>query len=111
MVHFLHVMRAKVDKTAEQQSKSFQQLYNEHQEDFQKVLDMLEDDFSRRTFERVLESRWTGDINVLKDIVTEPEYFPKDIFSPVKDEVFVDGGAYVGDSVENFIRLFAVGGV
>lgn len=109
IVHFLHVIKAKGDKTSEQRAKSFQRFYNEHQEEFRKVSEMLEDDFSRRTFEQVLEFRRTEDINALKGVVTEPEYFQKDIFSPIKGEVFVDGGAYVGDSVENFIRLFAGG--
>ena len=111
LVHFLHMMRSKANGTVAQQAKSFQQFCNEHQEELQRVSEMLEDDFSRQTLERVLKYRQTGNIDALKGVAVQPEYFPKDIFGPVQDEVFVDGGAYTGDTVDNFIRIFAWGGV
>lgn len=113
IVYFLHVTRARFSKAhaqvVAQRAEFFRKFYSEHQEEFQKIPAMLEDDFSRRTFEQVLKCRLTGDPKALKGVIMQPQYFQKDIFGPVEDEVFVDGGAYVGDTVDNFIRYFAGG--
>lgn len=84
--------------------------YAAHEAEFDQVLNMLEDDFSRLTMERILQYRKTGDAKLLKEIVVGPQYFMKDIFLPVKDEVFIDGGAFVGDTIESYLKDFAGGG-
>ena len=88
---------------------AFWAFYNQHEQEFRRVSEMLEDDFSRYTLEKVLQFRKTFDRSILKDVNVQPQYFQKDILSPAEDEVFVDGGAYVGDTVENFIKYFSGG--
>ena len=84
---------------------------SQHTEELKKLSEMLEDDFSRFTLERVLKYRTTFDVNMLNGVRVLPQYFQKDIFGPVKDEVFVDGGAFVGDTIGSFLKDFAGGGV
>lgn len=65
---------------------------------------MLEDDFSRETLQRILDFRKNWKIKVLRPIIVNPQYFPKDIFECTEKEVLIDGGAYVGDTVEEFLN-------
>ena len=65
---------------------------------------MLEDDFSRETLQRILDFRKNWKIKVLRPIIVNPQYFPKDIVECTEKEVLIDGGAYVGDTVEEFLN-------
>ena len=93
----------KTHKDAKRQEE-FKVFCNEHSAELKQVYDMLEDDFSRLTFEKLLDFRRTGDPKALEGIPVYPQYFQKDVFGPVEDEVFVDGGAYVGDTILPFMK-------
>ena len=95
---------------AEEWRAAFKQMYEQHKDDIRRVSEMLEDDFSRYTLEKLVECHLTQDMDAVKDIQTPHQYFQKDIISPVKDEVFVDGGAYTGDTIKEFLK-FCGGGV
>ena len=82
----------------------FRECYELHRAEFQKLYELLEDDFSRRTLHNVIEYRLTGRTNLLRDIVVSPQYFVPDIIGPLKDEVFIDGGAYTGDTIASLYR-------
>lgn len=111
MIHLLHmfdeVSREK-NWTTEDMEK-VEAFYAEHYEQFKKLEESLEDELSRTTLHQVMEYRKTKKMSALKGIVTWPQYFQKDIFGPVDDEVFVDGGAYNGDTVDSFIKNFMGG--
>ena len=110
VVKFLHVVWDVLDKNEhEAKAREFQAFYAAHEEELQRLTEMLEDYFSRYTLKKVLEFRKTYDRRVLRDVNVRPQYFQKDVFGPVEDEVFVDGGAYVGDTVKSFLRDFAGG--
>ena len=111
VVHFLHILDEKVNwnRKAEDRAK-FQLFFEQHFAEYQRLSDMLEDDFSRETLERVLEYRKMGRSKVLKEITVEPQYFQKDIFAPVENEVFVDGGGYTGDTVRSYMEKFTIRG-
>lgn len=79
-------------------------LFRKHKSEIMDIFDMLEDDLSKQTYAHIILTRAGGE-----------EYFPKEIFCPdayytlpsffsmKKNEVFVDLGAYVGDTLETFI--------
>lgn len=102
--------RRKLDPKRGEKCAEFDHYYQEHVREFNEVQDLFADDLSRKILAGVLEFRRTGDRDALKGLIEPKEYFPKDIVIPVEDEVFVDGGAYVGDTVESFIKDFAEGG-
>lgn len=102
---FLQRKRSRASRT----HVEFQKFCDDHEEELQKLADMLEDDFSRFTLERLLAYRKTNDAKYLKGIVVRPQYFQKDIFGPVQDEVFVDGGAFIGDTLDAFMKEFTGG--
>lgn len=107
IIHFLHILNEKITRgKTKEEGKKFQKFYEQHEREFKKLSEMLEDDFSRYTLEKVIEYRKTHKICVLKDIIVQPQYFQKDIFDFGKDEVFIDGGAYVGDTIQDFIKIW-----
>lgn len=111
VVHFLHAVGEKANQKKNSEAREeFKTFYEKHTQEFRKLAELLEDDFSRLTLERVIEYRKTQKMRVLKGIIVEPQYFQKDIFGPVENEVFVDGGAYVGDTIRAFSKTFHLGG-
>jgi len=69
--------------------------------------DNLGDDKSRETFIAFMNQRISACPKYIKDVYDEHHYFPKDIVSLSASEVFVDCGAYNGDSVNAFETALA----
>ena len=64
------------------------------------VFDMLEDDLSKATYANLILLRMER-AEQAQDLVRNPAYFDIPVFVKAdKNEVFVDCGAYVGDTVE-----------
>ena len=66
----------------------------------------LVDQESKRTLDGLINYRLTLNPYFLKEVSREnkrPEYFDKDIVKIGKEEIFVDGGGYDGDTVLNFL--------
>jgi FkbM family methyltransferase len=68
------------------------------------LADMLADDMSRRVLDAILAFRLSFDPSVLRPIVEWDLYGPRDLLHYGDDEVYVDGGAYDGDSIRLFIE-------
>ena len=80
----------------------FRKHYLTHIPEFKKVEMLLADEMSRKTYCAVIKYRRTSRKKFLKGIIVYPQYFQNDIFGPAKDEVFVDGGAFTGDTIESY---------
>lgn len=72
--------------------------------EFQKVLDLLSDDLSKETLISIINARITCDCEYIKKIICKSQYFIDKIVFGLKGEVFVDGGAFTGDTLAFFIR-------
>ncbi len=84
-----------------QKSKEF---FSENKERVDKVIELLADDKSRAVMKAVIEYR-TVRIPIPENLYSEnDQYFVKEIIVLNNDEVFIDGGAYVGDTVQHFIN-------
>jgi FkbM family methyltransferase len=68
------------------------------------VLDLLSDDTSRREYVGQLRWRLLQDFGALPAPSGEEQYFPPDIITLRPGEVFVDCGAYDGDTLRPFLR-------
>lgn len=88
-------------------SEEFMLFCQQHETQLEELRYILADDMSRRTLDGLLAYRKTNDIQNLKDLVVQPQYFQKDILSPDANEVFVDGGAFIGDTIEAFLKNFS----
>jgi FkbM family methyltransferase len=62
------------------------------------VYHLLADDESRETYKAVIKFRRNLDFREIKPHIYYPQYFVKGIINCQK-EIFVDGGAYIGDSI------------
>lgn len=66
---------------------------------------LLADDLSRRTFEAFISAKLTGEAGPLAAVACKHQYFVRGIMDLRDDEVFVDGGAYTGDTLLTFARI------
>lgn len=71
---------------------------------YRQLAEMFADDMSRRVLDAVLAFRLSFDPSVLGPIVELDLYDPGNLLHYGEDEVYVDGGAYDGDSVRLFIE-------
>jgi len=77
----------------------------DHEDEFQELYNKLSDDCSREILVSYINQRISGGRNgalPLRDLYTDGLYFPEFI-DLHEDEVFVDCGAYDGDSINAFI--------
>ena len=75
----------------------------EHRAELEKVYSMLADDLSKKTFEECIRYRLSGDVTHLKNCESHPDEAWQNILKPTETEIFVDLGAFVGDTVEEFV--------
>jgi FkbM family methyltransferase len=90
--------------------ENFLACYNEHKVEFQKVYNLLEDEESKQTYKAVLQFRRIYEFEAIKKHIYYPQYFVNEILSYDK-EIFVDGGAYTGDTIFSFIENVPVSAI
>lgn len=74
-------------------------------EKIEKVYGMLADDRSRQVYLDVLSYKITGDISYLQRCCTQPVEAYRHILKPDKNEIYVDLGAYSGDTVRELLSF------
>lgn len=68
------------------------------------ILNTLNDEKSKDNLIKVFKKRLKGEAD-FSDICTPNQYFPSDIFDISTQEIFIDGGAYVGDTAFTFLNM------
>ena len=76
----------------------------EHAEAIRETFSMLSDYESRLTFLTQLKWRMITSYDELPGRSKQTPYFPDDLFALSGDEVYVDCGAYVGDTIDTFLK-------
>jgi FkbM family methyltransferase len=64
----------------------------------------LQDELSRRALAAVLRHRLTFQLEALQEVCSGDQWFIPEVFRPDPRAVFVDGGAYDGDTAADFLR-------
>ncbi len=80
----------------------------ERESDISRIYDLLVDETSRRSFECILKYRYTAESGYLFDCETSTAEAYRNILKLTDEEVFLDVGAYRGDTDAEFI--FFAGG-
>lgn len=76
-----------------------------NQKDFQESYECFADDLSREVMLAYLNLKVSGDISWNIDVCScRTEYFDEEIIDHLSNGVFVDCGAYRGDTIESFIN-------
>lgn len=84
---------------------NYYKLIEEHEAEFIRVYELLSDEYSKRVFIERLNYCITRNPQYLIPLESKSEqYFEDDIVHLTKDEVFIDGGGYTGDTVISFLR-------
>ena len=92
------------DVMGELLGNTFDRAYAEaHKEQFGLVRELLGDELSQKTYDAFINAK-LGDREGLYDVWRKDQYFPEGIIKFSENEVFVDGGAYTGDTLLAFIR-------
>jgi FkbM family methyltransferase len=74
----------------------------ENADSIRKTFNLLADDESRITYLLQIKWRIIANFDGLPERSLQTQYFPEDIFSLSADEVFIDCGAFDGDTVKKF---------
>lgn len=77
---------------------------NAHIDEINLAHSLLADDFSRKIFEGYVNFQFGGRIEILKEIETPEAEIYESVLKFNENEIFVDIGAYRGDTVENFLN-------
>lgn len=84
------------------------QYFQKNETLFKQTYEWLFDELSKQTMERYLEGHIELTNFPMKDLWeyedVNNQYFPLDIIRLGDDEIFVDCGAYTGDTLENFLK-------
>lgn len=80
------------------------EFYVNHEKELSEVYGLLADDESKRQFLAQVRYRLHIDFESVPHPDTENQYFPVDIVHLSDDEVFLDCGAYDGDTLEQFSK-------
>jgi len=76
----------------------------ENEEAYNRTFNLLEDDYSRECMAAYLNTRVNGDMKYIYPLSKEEiTYFKNDIFSLDNNQVFVDVGAFDGDTIREFV--------
>ena len=81
--------------------------YMEHASELEKVYSLLEDERSKEVFRNLLNYKISRNIHHIEEICDlgkYDQYFDMSILRLGQDEVFVDLGAYIGDTVDSFVK-------
>lgn len=75
---------------------------------YQKIYDLLEDKKSKEIFTKVLNFKISFDFDFMNGFTNnhKEQYFDKEIITNIKNITFLDGGAYVGDTIPYIIDNF-----
>ena len=76
----------------------------DHLTDFNNVYAMCTDRISKMCFCNFINAKLTGNTEYLTKICTRDIYFPKEIIKLGENEIFVDCGAYNGNTIVQFIK-------
>ncbi len=79
--------------------------FAKYENELQKVYDALADDKSREVFAATLNYKLSGKVQYLFECVTPRQADLQELFTFTDDEVYLDLGAYNGDTVQEFLQL------
>lgn len=83
------------------------EFFKKHSEEYFNVGKMFEDEISRQCFPAWLKTDISGDADYIIEIPEKYRsvgYFDEGTTDPGDDEIYIDVGAYTGDSIEMFLK-------
>lgn len=83
----------------------------DHLPDFERSYGKMADEKSKRIFSNILNYKITKNVKYLEEMQADVDderfqYFDKELFSFNPSEVFLDVGAYIGDTLEMYTKVY-----
>nr|WP_321265421.1 FkbM family methyltransferase [uncultured Sulfurimonas sp.] len=99
---------SKLDLVAPPFILDFEEDFKNHRDEYAYLYDLLEDAESKKIFTKVLNFKISFDLEFMQGFTNnhDGQYFDKEIIPKIKNMIFLDGGAYVGDTLPNIIKNF-----
>lgn len=93
-----------VSEITHEKLTAFKRFVKNNTDGLNSLYNQLEDDQSKETLINVIKGKITGDNQWVQKVFAPNQYFPQDIIALGRNESFIDGGAYVGDTAQIFIE-------
>ena len=77
----------------------------ENADKIQQVYDSLADEYSRKVYANIINFKISGNIEYLSSVTTPKEEIYRKIIKPSMNEVYVDLGAYNGDTIRELLEF------
>lgn len=86
----------------------FKEDFSNNESKYKETCDLLEDEKSKEIFTKVINFKISFDLDFMEGFTNnhEEQYFDKDIIPKIENINFVDGGAYIGDTLPQIIKEF-----
>ncbi|APW65503.1 MULTISPECIES: FkbM family methyltransferase [Arcobacteraceae] len=86
----------------------FKEDFLKNESKYKQTYDLLEDEKSKEVFTKVINFKISFDLDFMEGFTNnhEEQYFDKDIIPKIENINFVDGGAYIGDTLPQIIKEF-----
>ncbi|MCP4970753.1 MAG: FkbM family methyltransferase [Arcobacter sp.] len=86
----------------------FKDDFIKNESEYKNTYNLLEDEQSKQIFSKVLNFKMTFDLEFMKGFTNnhEEQYFDKQLLPEIKNITFVDGGAYIGDTLPQIISNY-----
>jgi len=99
---------SKLDLAAPPFIVDFEDDFRQNNDEYAYLYDLLEDEESKEVFIKVLNFKISFDLDFMQGFTNnhEGQYFDKEIVPEIKNIFFLDGGAYVGDTIPGIINSF-----
>lgn len=104
VISFHHIFWAYPDEFLPHYALEAPSCLLQSKESIKKAYALMADHYSRRQFIDQIIMRLEFNLTHLSDPVDHAHYFPNDIRPLRNDEIFVDCGAFTGDTLEEFLR-------
>ncbi|MBN2815942.1 MAG: FkbM family methyltransferase [Campylobacterales bacterium] len=82
--------------------------YTQNYLEYKELYTTLADKKSKETFTQIINFKISFDYNFMQGFTNrnEEQYFDKELIPPLKEIVFLDGGAYIGDTATELIKNY-----
>lgn len=84
------------------------EFYNNAKSRIKEAYSCLKDEESKEQYCKHLKARIGYSFNELPEATTNNQYFPEDIIQLSEPEIFLDGGAFTGDTLNDYLRYAKV---
>ena len=69
------------------------------------VFNIFSDDYSKQEYVNQIDWRINGNFECISKPLDQIQYFSNDLFSIIQNEIFLDCGAYDGDTLKSFLQF------